>query len=1587
MASAWERMQQKAKEEQAGRRETAAPAAVASNSAWERMQQKAAVASGAQPASREQRDAGVRESYARRENQAKLDKLRSQHQQLTVDMEFDEAAKVKDEITALEKSMGQHWTDRTVNVLSGAAKQSVGGLSAGISTAYEAGQPGRSAQNEAFRQEQQERYDRAKREYEAMQAANRTKPGSWSEGDLESARNIMEDARRKGEAMGLVIDEQIQQKAATAARDFSRDVMASGGKYVEKAKTGLTGAGKFAVDVGVGAAQLAGDALLGAITAGGSLAPLALRTFGSGAEEARAEGATLGQQLAYGAGSAALGVAAEKLFSVSKPFKKMFGPGLLDNAVAKALGRMGQTPTGKLALSAISEGGEEFLEAVFQPVLQRATYNKDATFDLGDALYQAAVGAALGLAGGGVDVALGGKATGTAQEAPPNAAAQRTGQREGVGMAEQESPAEAPTDPVLRVVLGQQKTAPEVGTEVNVISRQSAINDRSREKNTLAYTLATSIDKVSDMEPVSQLTGREMNEPGKKPSEQIADFFKRFGNKVFRVGFGDVALNDYGVGGMLNHRPLNRAKMVSLAAVPDVIQRGKQIYYDPNWKGRGYPSYIFAAPVTVGNTPVYVAAVVNQNPDNKFYLSEMVDSEGNYVKIEESPSSNSKNGVTDGAGQASGAGITAGPEGLSSGASPSTPNVGIEPVAPVIDSTIAQDADSVNSNTVGAAAAGSVNSDYDNLQQDSSQFHDEGANAARPVDVPMYDADGNPISRFASNMMGAKALPDDVIPMIQQMVADGELSYRRRGNKTTRTKARAAIREKGFDGAMEQLRTAIREGRSDVDTVALGTELLVNAANAGDSNAVAEIASLMQTTSTNVGQAMQYFTVLRKLNPESQLYAIRKTVEQLNERVSPGLEDLQGIEIPQELVEKFLQQTDQNGRDAVMEEIYQAVANQVPATWKDKWDAWRYMAMLTNPRTHIRNIVGNLGFQPVRVVKNKIAAALERVLGVEEKTKSFAVSPVMYRAAWADFDKAGKLLNGNRYTGVQSEIERRRPIFKNKVLEGARKGNSAALDFEDAVFKRITYADALAGYLTANGVKAEQLDGGTVPAELLARARDYAASEALKATYQDDSAAARKVDQLARAMGPAGDALLPFKKTPANILARGFEYSPAGLAKALTVDLAKVQSGEKSVAEALDAVAAGLTGTGLFSLGAYLFAQGLVTGAQGDDEEDKWADLLGHQGYALELPDGTSVTLDWLAPEALPFFMGVEFMSSVGEAGWTADEILSASIEATKAAANPMMELSMLQGVNDLIESVRYAEGAPLAAMIPSIVTSYLSQAVPTVLGQAERSAEEVRMTTYTDKNSEIPKDLQYAIGRASARIPGIDFNQIPYIDAWGREEDSGDTLVRTLNNTLNPAYTSKVEMDAVEAELQRLYDATGETVFPERAEKSFEVEGETKHLTAEEYVKYARAKGTQSQQLLSRITQRSDYQSLSDADKADVVSRVYEYANARAKQQVSNYELSGWVKSAVESGIDIADYIVTGKTYGKVLNSATTGRMIEGGLMSLDEWGAMHSAIYADGTAKKDELVEYITKSFPKEKRSDVYKAFIGNRNWGNPF
>ena len=184
---------------------------------------------------------------------------------------------------------------------------------------------------------------------------------------------------------------------------------------MDKSNEGLTPVGKFLYSVGVAGAQMVADAALGGGSARG---PRFLRVFGGNSQEAAEAadkpGMSAAEQLdaqnralLYGTASGAVSIATEKISNVAAPFKKAFGGGFLDKAIDGAISKMNGNTAGRLALSFLSEGGEEVIEDIVQPALQTIYNGKRAgqTYcvrDSSEVLNVFFVGGVRGLLGCGV---------------------------------------------------------------------------------------------------------------------------------------------------------------------------------------------------------------------------------------------------------------------------------------------------------------------------------------------------------------------------------------------------------------------------------------------------------------------------------------------------------------------------------------------------------------------------------------------------------------------------------------------------------------------------------------------------------------------------------------------------------------------------------------------------------------------------------------------------------------------------------------------------------------------------------------------------------------------------------------------------------------------------------------------------------------------------------------------------------------------------------------------------------------------------------------------------------------------------------
>ncbi len=818
--------------------------------------------------------------------------------------------------------------------------------------------------------------------------------------------------------------------------------------------------------------------------------------------------------------------------------------------------------------------------------------------------------------------------------------------------------------------------------------------------------------------------------------------------------------------------------------------------------------------------------------------------------------------------------------------------------------------------------------DLDTLIKAYGAFEQGEDPRARNIEIPKKTAKDKNTSRYARTAAEAKAIGDESAAAIMSAVADGAYSYSKVSDKQAWKRAEADIQKDGIQAARERWDGLVKSGKfADKNDIALAEYLLQMAGKNNDTDEVVRLTCEIAAMGTKAGQTVQALRLLKKMDGVSQLQYIERVAENLQKDLDKRYKKkAPQIEIDENLKKELAGAKNVDKIDSVTDEILTNLAKQMPSTWLDKWNAWRYLAMLGNPRTHIRNIVGNAIFVPAVKIKNTVAYAIEsgtdKVLkstgkkGIE-RSKSIKPASKEYKDfAELDFEAVKNELTGGGKLNAESIIEERRTIFKFTPLEKFRIFSDNMLEAEDRLFLKAHYKSALISYLQANKIDVNTLTESNAQGfKTLERARSYAIQEAQKATYRDANSFSNALNVLARSSKPAQyalDALLPFRKTPANILRRGIEYSPAGLISTLTRGVYKVATGNMTATEFIDNLSSGLTGTAIMAVGAMLSSLGFLTGKPRDDEEE-FKESIGMQSYALQFhKDGKthSYTIGWAIPACMPLFVGAEINRLIEN-----DEQMNLStfFDSLGTVADPIFELSMLDGINNTLSSVSNMgeNEKEIPVILREMVTSYFGQGVPTLLGQITRTfADDTRRRTYMDKNSKIPTALQYAAQRQMNKIPGLVKKQEPYVNEWGKADVTENIFERAFENFFSPGYYSVSDENKVNSELIRLSkESTEETpvdVFPKSMPRYFNVDKKRKDLTAKEFTKFQETAGQESFELLQAGFDTDTYKSMTLDERVDFIKTVYDVAKIKGKQAVSDYEPSSdWVKWAIEKGDD----------------------------------------------------------------------------------
>ena len=580
-------------------------------------------------------------------------------------------------------------------------------------------------------------------------------------------------------------------------------------------------------------------------------------------------------------------------------------------------------------------------------------------------------------------------------------------------------------------------------------------------------------------------------------------------------------------------------------------------------------------------------------------------------------------------------------------------------------------------------------------------------------------------------------------------------------------------------------------------------------------------------------------------------------------------------------------------RDAVLSKIQQNIADQIPSTFGEKWNAIRYVNMLGNFKTQIRNVGGNTLMMATQMTKNRVKAAAEAIDNLFrsedkkiERTAAFRVGKQLRAEAAADFESIKDIARGegkyNDNAKMAKEIQDKRRIFNSNLLEAYRKATNWAMDAGDVIFLKANYADALGGWLKAHGIKSM----ADATPEQLDRGRAYAIKEAQEATFRDDNVVSKAVNKIGR--NPITEGIIPFRKTPANVAVRAVEYSPLGIAETIYKGI-QTKSGNANANDVINSLSKNVVGSTLAFAGYALAKAGFARGSEDDDDLDSFQKMQGKQDYAVKIGDKW-ISLSQLAPNSVPLYMGVMLYEALDGGGLTWDS----AYKILGCLNDPLMDMSMLSGVNDALSDViTYGDdGTMVWKVLGNAMMSYLTQGINnSLIGQAEQAWEENRQTVYSDKDSVLPSNVQYKLGKAMGKIPGVDYHQQDYVDAWGRTQSNGSAGKRIFDAFINPFYSGTDSTTKVDTELERLYEAGKDVdgfpnVLPQKASRSLEYSKGTS-MTPDEYKQYSIDRGQKSLELVSDFMESDEYKIMSDIQRAEVISDLYSLAADRALKSV----------------------------------------------------------------------------------------------------
>jgi len=548
------------------------------------------------------------------------------------------------------------------------------------------------------------------------------------------------------------------------------------------------------------------------------------------------------------------------------------------------------------------------------------------------------------------------------------------------------------------------------------------------------------------------------------------------------------------------------------------------------------------------------------------------------------------------------------------------------------------------------------------------------------------------------------------------------------------------------------------------------------------------------------------------------------------------------------------------------------IARLVLKSIRSKISTLQTMAQLLNPKTIIRNLVGNLGFQGLENLSQVVGTPMDILVSklTKERTITLPSLKTQAKGALKGFrEGAEESLLGIDLKQISSKFDLpKNGVFDNKVLQALEKTMSLTLKATDRAFYTAAFEDSLRVQ-----IKLENADAPTP--EMI----ELAHFDGLYRTFQDRNALSNAFIAIKRALNfgkewGIGDMVLKYPKTPANILARGIEYSPANFVQSVFLLLKSAMGKEFDQRKFVQQTSRAMVGSVLLlGTGILLAKLGILRGRQDKNRRvkatKKIAGLSDYQlnisalkrfalsGFDIEMAQMQEgdilVTYDWFQPQSINLAMGAN-MAEEREAS-----SISILADSMLDASQTLVEQPLLQGIRKLSSSNNLIKGA--LETLQDIPASFM----PTLLNQVRQLADN------TARNTTDPNYFKEMLNKVVYRVPFLSKGLPEQVDILGMTRQLyQDGTNNPFNVLLNPSFVSVYRPTPVTDMVLDIWLRTGETSqLPRVAPQYIKSEGIKIDLDANRQAQFQQYIGEKTESLFNILAQNASFMRLPDEKKA----------------------------------------------------------------------------------------------------------------------